>query len=58
MEPAPLPERVHWDGSNINTKHYTTISKEGARNVRATTQKTNKIKYHEVSTSCLYLITN
>jgi len=52
---SPL-ERAYRDGSNATTEDCTTTPKKTARAVKATTQKINQIKCHEVSILCLYLI--
>jgi len=53
---TPPPERTHQNGSNITVKDCMTILKETIHVDRATNQKANQIKYHQVSISCLYLI--
>jgi hypothetical protein len=49
-------ERAHQDGSNAPVKGCLATLKDIAHVIRATTQKSNLIKYHEVSIPYLYLI--
>jgi ABC-type xylose transport system permease subunit len=51
-----IKKKTHRDGSNTVVKGCTTISKKISRAIKATIQKVNQAKYHEVNILFLYLI--
>jgi hypothetical protein len=55
MDTTSPPEKAHRDGSNTTKKGWTMTPKEKVHATRATNQKANQIKYHEMSISYLYL---